>query len=105
MVARDDRFLSTARASVALLLLLLASGRVGYYPRWHYLPAREVHLIHFDGSVEAAAQVTARLVGVLRPEAQEGIELPRRLHARLEIENRSQGTLAFATAETRVAAA
>ena len=108
-MARSDRVLSTACASVAraaaLLLLLLSSGCVGYYARWDYLPSREVHLLHVDGAADPAAQVSARLVGVLRPEEHDGVELPRRLHARLEIENRGQGTLLFATKETRVAAA
>ena len=91
---------------VALLVFLsLVNGCAGYYASWHYLPTREVHLLHVSGSADPVAEVTATLVGVLRPEDAGGARLPRRMHARLEIENRSATKLEFATTQTRLAAA
>ena len=91
---------------VALLVLLsLVNGCAGYYAGWHYAPTREVHLLHVAGVADPVAEVTATLVGVLRPQDDGGARRPRRVHARLEIENRSATTLEFATTQTRLGAA
>ncbi|MBL8843874.1 MAG: hypothetical protein JNL90_20295 [Planctomycetes bacterium] len=84
-----------ARALLLLLSLLAAAGCHGYYPRWHYAPSHSVHAVHVNGSEEPRAVVGARIVGVLRPEELDGQELPRRLHARLEVENRTAAPLSL----------
>ncbi len=79
------------RALLLLVSLFAAAGCHGYYPRWHYAPAHEVHVLHLQSDGDPTAVVSARIVGVLRPEESQ----PRRLHARLEVENRSAEAIAL----------
>ena len=70
------------------LLLLTTLGCRGYYPSWHYAPARSVHEVHLPdaaGGNSPQVRVSAHLVGILRP--QDGA--PRRLHARMLIDNQA----------------
>ena len=92
-----------ARLLVALALLLLP-GCAGYHAAWRYAPAREVHRLHVNGAADAAAEVSVAIVGVLRAEELDGVSLPRRFHARLEVGNEIATALELATAETRLAA-
>ena len=81
---------------VPLALGLFLPACAGYYPTWHYAPNAEIHQLHIgdegkDGA--PAVEVTASVVGILRPDA------ARRLHARLDVLNRgpARATLDLAT--------
>ncbi|MBM4016304.1 MAG: hypothetical protein FJ293_15250 [Planctomycetes bacterium] len=89
---------------LAALTLLLLPGCAGYYADWLYAPTREVHRLHVNGAADAAAEVSAAIVGVLRAEEVDGVALPRRIHVRLEVGNETAASLELATAATRLAA-
>lgn len=92
---------------MALLWLagLPLCGCTGYYAHWHYAPTREVHQLHVNGAAAPAADVSAGIVGVLRAQIEDGVAVPRRVHARVEVGNQAATTLRFATAATRLSAA